>query len=160
MFLDAALLITEKRKDITFLIVGEGEEKVRLQSVANKNLLEDRVIFMGNRIDIPEILSATDISVLCSFWEIFPVTVLEAMAAGLPVISTDVGSLSEIIRNDKEGILIPSEDPVSLAKAIEKLADNKEIRLDMGKRARDRILGNFTTEQMIKEYIKLFEKKG
>ena len=158
MFLDAALLVAEKRKNITFLIVGEGEEKARLQTVVNKNLLEDRVIFMGNRNDIPEILSATDISVLSSVWEIFPVTVLEAMAAGLPVISTDVGSLSEIIRNDEEGILIPPEDSAALAKAIERLADNKEIRLDMGKRARKKVLEKFSTERMLSQYVKLFEK--
>jgi glycosyltransferase involved in cell wall biosynthesis len=158
MFLDAALLIARKRKDITFLIVGEGEEKSRLQAIAHKMLLEERVIFLGNRTDIPEVLSATDIAVLCSFIEIFPVTVLEAMAAGLPVISTNVGSLSEIIRNGEEGILIPSEDTASLAKEIEGLADNREIRLGMGERARKRVLEKFSTERMLNQYAKLFEK--
>jgi glycosyltransferase involved in cell wall biosynthesis len=158
MFLDAALLVARKRKDITFLIVGEGEEKSRLQAIAHKMLLEERVIFLGNRTDIPEVLSATDIAVLCSFIEIFPVTVLEAMAAGLPVISTNVGSLSEIIRNGEEGILIPSEDTASLAKEIEGLADNREIRLGMGERARKRVLEKFSTERMLNQYAKLFEK--
>ena len=157
MFLDAALLISKKRKDITFLVVGDGEERSRLQAIAHKMLPEGRVIFLGDRNDIPEILSVTDISVLCSFMEIFPLTVLEAMSAGLPVISTDVGSLSEMIRNDEDGILIQSEDIYSFTRAIEKLADNRKIRLDMGKRAREAVLEKFSTKMMLSKYAKLFQ---
>jgi glycosyltransferase involved in cell wall biosynthesis len=159
MFLDAALLISKKRKDINFLVVGDGEEKSMLQTMANEMLPEGRVTFLGNRSDIPEILSVTDISVLCSFMEIFPVTVLEAMSAGLPVISTDVGSLSEMIRNDEDGILIQSEDTYSLTRAIEYLADNSKIRLDMGKRAREKVSERFSTKKMLSKYARLFEEE-
>jgi len=158
MFLDAALLISKKRKDVNFLVVGDGEEKSKLQTMANEMLPEGRVTFLGNRSDIPEILLGTDISVLCSFMEIFPVTVLEAMSAGLPVISTDVGSLSEMIRNDEDGILIQSEDTYSLTRAIEYLADNSKIRLDMGKRAREKVAERFSTKKMLSKYARLFEE--
>ncbi|MDZ7859882.1 MAG: glycosyltransferase [Candidatus Krumholzibacteriota bacterium] len=158
IFLDAAFSISKKRRDITFIIAGDGKGRMRLEKKVDEMSIKDRVIFLGNRNDIPEILSATDISVLCSDMEILPLTVLEAMSAGLPVISTDVGSLSEIIRNGRDGVLIDSKDAVSLAGAIEKLADDKGTRLEMGKSARERILERFTKKTMLKQYKKLFKE--
>ncbi|MBD3179856.1 MAG: glycosyltransferase, partial [Candidatus Latescibacteria bacterium] len=105
MFLEAAGRVAGESERARFLIVGDGEMREALESEAGRRKLSDRVFFLGNRDDIPEILAATDISVLSSHpvVETFPLTVLEAMACGLPVISTDVGSVSEIISHRDNG---------------------------------------------------------
>jgi len=159
MFIEAASAVSRSIDDIYFLIVGEGEERARLEKMALEYSVGDRMIFLGNRSDIPDILKGTDISVLCSYpvVETFPLTVLEAMASGVPVISTDVGSVSEIIRDGREGVLIEPEDSGRLAGAIGRLAADPGRRVEMGREGRMRVKENFSAGKMIEDYVGLFD---
>jgi len=159
MFLEAAGSALKRSGDFRFLIVGEGQRKEKLERKARQMNIEDRVTFTGSRDDIPDILAATDISVLCSHpvVETFPLTVLEAMACGLPVISTDVGSVSEIITDRENGILIPSGDTEGLADAILELGSDRYLRQRLGENAREKAAGSFSTEEMVEKYIAVFD---
>jgi glycosyltransferase involved in cell wall biosynthesis len=158
MFLDVASRLSAKRKDLLFLVVGDGLEKEKLLSEAAGMTLENSLRFLGRRKDIPEILKCSDISVLCSYpvVETFPVTVLEAMASGLPVISTDVGSVGDIIRDGEDGFLIESDDRDALAARIEELAGDPRMRDGMGRKGRKRVVDNFSTSIMLDNYNDLF----
>lgn len=159
MFLEAAGAVLERSGDFRFLIVGEGQQREKLERKAQQMNIADRVTFTGSRDDIPDILAATDIPVLCSHpvVETFPLTVLEAMACGLPVISTDVGSVSEIITDRRNGILIPSGDTEALAGAILELGSDRYLRERLGENAREKAAGSFSTEEMVEKYIAVFD---
>ncbi|MFO7914688.1 MAG: glycosyltransferase [Candidatus Krumholzibacteriales bacterium] len=159
MFLEAAGSVLKRSREFRFLIVGEGEQRQELERKTGRMDIADRVIFTGSRDDIPDILAATDISVLCSHpvVETFPLTVLEAMACGLPVISTDVGSVSEIITDRENGILIPSGDTEALTDAMMELASDRNLRERLGGNARRKVAGSFSDEKMAEKYIAVFD---
>ena len=159
MFLRAAKMLLERKDSFTFLIVGDGEERKRLEIIKDQMALGDSVKFLGLRKDVENILSITDIGVLCSFpvVETFPVSVLEAMSCGIPVIVTRVGSVEEIVEDKRSGILIDSGDFKALAEKIEKLASDSDLRYEIGKRARERVVKRFSLEKMLKGYAGLFD---
>jgi glycosyltransferase involved in cell wall biosynthesis len=141
-----------------FMIVGGGGEEARLRDLAGRLSLEKAVRFMGEREDIPEILSASDLFVLCSHpvVETFPLSVLEAMSAGLPVVSTRVGSIHIIINDGEEGILIDPGDQEALTKSIRLLMRDEPRRKIMGGRGRSAVENRFSLEKMIDSYAALF----
>ena len=128
-----------------FLVVGEGKEEGRLRDLTERLSLEKEVRFMGRRSDIPDILSASDMFVLCSHpvVETFPLSVLEAMSSGLPIIATNIAGNAEVLAKTKSGILIPPNDPDELSNAILRLLDNKPLREEMGSNARKLIEHSF-----------------
>ena len=161
MFLDAAALLNERHPGrFVFLITGSGPEEEKLREQSSRLALHDSVRFLGDRDDVDIILKGSDASVLCSFpvVETFPLAVLEAMASGLPVISTSVGSVPEIIENGADGMIIDSEDTESLASAIEKLADDEELSAMIGARARVKAENRYSVRGMVESYGRLFEE--
>ena len=142
--------------DLCFLIVGEGPLKELLVQDVKDSVMEDRFLFLGFRGDIPYILSKTDIFVLPSLFEGLPLTVLEAMAAGKPVIASNVSGIVEEVTHDKTGILIPPGDPVALSRAIEVLARDPEKRKQMGAEGRKRVEKHFNYFRMITETEQLY----
>lgn len=159
MFLDAASRLMEKRKNMYFLIVGDGPEMDKLSRESVNRKMEGHISFLGVRTDVAEILKCVDISVLCSYpvVETFPVTVLEAMASGLPVVSTDVGSVSEIIREGNDGFLIKPGDVDALEARVADLADEPGLRSSMGSNGRKRVVDNFSKRIMLDKYRGLFK---
>ncbi len=161
MFLDAASILEEKQKGrFVFLIAGSGSEEKKLKELSLQQGLDESVMFLGDRDDVDMILKGSDASVLCSFpvVETFPLAVLEAMATGLPVISTRVGSVPEIIDDGVDGTIIDSEDTESLAAAIERLADDEEMPAVMGARARVKAEKRYSVIGMVDSYARLFEE--
>jgi len=157
MFIESAGRVMKREESARFLIVGEGEQREFLEKETERRELRGRVTFLGSREDIPDILSASDISVLCSHpvVETFPLTVLEAMACGLPVISTDVGSLSDIITDRRDGILIPAGDSEALAENIIELIRNLNLRDRLGKNARRKVELKFSKQEMVNNYLNM-----
>ncbi len=161
MFLDAAALLNKKHAGrFVFLIAGSGSEEEKLKEHSLRLGLDDSAMFLGDRDDIDMILKGSDASVLCSFpvVETFPLAVLEAMAAGLPVISTGVGSVPEIIEDGVDGMIIESGDTGSLALSIERLADNAELQAMIGARARVKAENRYSVRGMVDSYAHLFEE--
>ncbi len=153
--------IAKLKKDfprITLLIVGDGPLKQQLKNYAEKLKISKNVIFLGMRRDIPEILSTIDIFVLSSLWEGLCNSLIEAMAAGKPVIASDIPAVTEIINSDKMGILIPPQNSEAIKKAISVLLNNKPLAQNFCKFAQERILSTFTIDKTVSHYSDLFIK--
>jgi glycosyltransferase involved in cell wall biosynthesis len=160
MFLEAASRIGKLRGDFLFLVVGEGPEGVRLQRIARDLSLGEQVRFMGRRDDVPDILAASDALVLCSHpvVETFPLVVLEAMACAVPVVTTDVGAVREMLVSGEEGFIVPPGDVDALAGALISVAGRSETGKRIGIRARERIMRDFTMETMVRGYAALISE--
>ncbi len=139
------------------LLVGAGDLRDELEKKARTLGLGARVSFMGLRADIPEVLSAADVFVLSSDWEGNPLSVMEAMAAGIPVISTAVGGVPELVEEGKSGLLVPRGDVSALARAMSLLAKDRELRGDMGRAAYERAVQRFDLRAMTEAYANLYE---
>ncbi|MDR2593981.1 MAG: glycosyltransferase [Fibromonadaceae bacterium] len=121
------------KENVQLKIVGDGPMKNELIEYANNLGISKKVEFLGQRDDIPYLLKSSDIFVLSSLWEGLPLSVLEAMAARLPIISTDVGGVKDIVKDN--GILVESGNAEKLCEAIIKLVDDSTLREEMGKKS-------------------------
>jgi glycosyltransferase involved in cell wall biosynthesis len=133
------------------LLVGDGSLADDVRRRANY-----RVHLLGVRTDVPDILFASDVFALASDYEGLPVSVIEAMEAGLPVVATAVGGVPELVEHERTGLLVPPRDRAELAHAIEKLALDASLRKAMGMRATVRSR-EFSAARMIESYAALFE---
>lgn len=140
------------------VFVGTGSLEAELRSEASRLGLADRVDFLGARSDIPELLGAMDVFVLSSDWEGSPVALVEAMAAGLPVISTAVGGVPELFENGKEGCLVQPGDAFGLASAMLWLLHNNDARRLMGIAGAVRAKRKFDVEVMVRAYENLYQR--
>ena len=156
ILIQAAKKIVKNIKNVRFLIVGEGNRKNELTQLVSKKKLENFFIFTGIRNDVPKILSITDIFVLSSHWEGFPISILESMACGLPVVVTNVGGNSEAVIHGETGILVPAEDFTALSNAIIYLIRNKNVMLEYGKAGKERFRKYFTAQIMCRKTERLY----
>lgn len=145
------------REKYELQFVGDGERRAEIESrVQQMNL--PNVNFLGTRTDVVELLSQAHIFVLASNWEGFPLTVLEAMRAGLPVIASDVGGIHEAVMDGITGYLVKPGDVDGLAKALERLLNNPEMRAEMGRSACQRYSHHFTFKHMAQQTIAIYEE--
>lgn len=145
----------------TLELVGDGPDRESLQNLARDLGLTDRVIFSGQRLDVPQRLKEADVFVLATRWEGFPRSILEAMRAGLPVVATDVGGCRESVVDGETGFLVPKEDPLELRDRIRILIDSPELRTRMGQKGRKRFEENFLFERMYQRTLEVYrEAKG
>lgn len=123
--LDVALAAVASVDGVSLLVAGDGEERQRLEALAGP-----RVRFLGpqSRERVLELFRAADASLLSSSWENFPHTVVEALAVGTPVISTDVGGVAEVVRDGVNGLLVPAGDAGALADAVRRFFADDELR--------------------------------
>jgi glycosyltransferase involved in cell wall biosynthesis len=138
------------------LLVGGGELEGRVREQVAGLGLEGRVRFLGVRSDVADILNASDVFVLSSSWEGRPMSVMEAMAAGLPVVSTAVGGVPELVVNGVSGLLVPAGDAQALAEAIVQLGCDANRRAAMGNAARQTALERFDVRVMSRAYATLY----
>jgi glycosyltransferase involved in cell wall biosynthesis len=156
LFLAAAERVSKNHPDVHFAIVGDGELWDQLHQQVAAAGLSDRVHFAGWRDDLPEIYSDLDIVVCCSRNEGTPVSVIEACAAGRPVIGTPVGGMTDIISEGVNGLLVPSGDADALAAAIAGLIDDSERRKAMGAAGRRMVLERYGADRMVKELKQIY----
>ncbi|MEO5740623.1 MAG: glycosyltransferase family 4 protein [Vicinamibacterales bacterium] len=143
---------------VRLLIVGDGQERANVERLAQeRGLGPDIVRILGSRSDIDALLDASDFFVLPSDREGLPLSVLEAMAHGLPVIASNVGGIPEVVEHGKEGLLIPPGDPHALAAAIRQLASNAQLRLKLGAAALERARGQFSLAATVQNYQRIYE---
>lgn len=129
--------------------VGDGPELEESESLAQELGLWDRVSFLGYRRDVAEILSRHQAFLLASRFEGFPRSILEAMRAGLPVLSTDVGGVLEAVEDGVTGFVVPVGDLATFTDRLGRLIEDPDLRLRMGARARDRYQDLFRLERMV-----------
>jgi glycosyltransferase involved in cell wall biosynthesis len=164
-----ALARVEARAPLLALLAGDGETRPAMEALAKELGLIDRkdgepangrgrarVRFLGFRSDVPDLLGAADVFALPSRNEGLPLSVLEAMAEGLPVVATPVGGVPELVRDGTDGLLVPVEDDAALATAIARLADDAGLRAAMGAAGRDRARGEFSFDRMTERYERLY----
>lgn len=144
--------------DVAAILVGDGDERQALTRLAADLGVQDRVAFRGWADDARRSLAELDVFVLPSRFEAFPLTILEAMLAGLPVVATDVGSVSEAVIEGVTGLLVPPDDVEALAAAIDQLRLDPECRREMGARGRQRVLDLFTSDAMASRYEALYDE--
>jgi len=140
------------------LLVGGGELENTVREQVAALGLQERVRFLGVRADVADILRASDMFVLSSRWEGNPLSVMEAMAAGLPVVSTAVGGVPELVREGVTGLLVPSEDAGALAQAMQALVDDPVRRQAMGAAARRHAVAHFDIRHTVRGYEQLYER--
>jgi len=152
--LQAATVETHGRP-MTLLVVGDGPERDRLQSLAVELGIERRVHFLGHRDDARRWLAGCDAYVNSSLSEGVSLTILEAMAACLPVIATAVGGTPEVV-TDECGILVPARDKAALAQAIHRLSAAPDLARTLGMAGRKRVEDRFTIDRMVQDYSKIY----
>lgn len=143
--------------DWKLLVVGRDDGiGVALRERAAAGGIADNVVFLGPRKDVPALYAASDIGLLTSHEEGFSNAVLEGMAAGLPMIVTDVGGNPEAVLDGESGLVVPARNPQRLAEAIVRLASDPALRTRLGAAAAERIAQNFTIEQCAARYDALY----
>ncbi|MGH7194844.1 MAG: glycosyltransferase, partial [Candidatus Saccharimonadales bacterium] len=136
MFLDVARLVRQRAPKAHFLIIGEGIDRERLEQLARDLDVADCVSFLGNRSDVPELLAMIDVFLLTSHIEASPVSVLEALATGKPVVATRVGSVSETVADGKVGYLVEPGDAAHMAERTVELFADARLAQALGARGR------------------------
>jgi glycosyltransferase involved in cell wall biosynthesis len=158
--LEAAPAVLAACPDTVFLIVGRGEREAALREQAQRLGLEAAVRFLGFREDVPALLAISDLFVLPSLSEGLSIAVLEAMAAGKPVVTTRVGGNPELVLDGQTGLLVESADARGLAAAMTRiLTDPREARR-LGDNGRCRVADRFTMAAMIRAYQDLYDAAG
>ncbi|MCL0067882.1 glycosyltransferase [Peptococcaceae bacterium] len=161
--IQAAKNILKEFPNVHFLILGDDQTDKKLaqelkQAVKAENLSE-HVTFTGIRQDVPEILAITDIFVFPSLREGFALAILEAMAAGVPVVATDVGIIREVLIDKENGLIVPPKDAEALAEGIKFMLSNTERAKEMGLKGRKAVEEKFTIENTVRGYEELYLKE-
>lgn len=157
IMIQALKQVREKYDKVILLMVGDGPERENLEQLARDLGLESHVIFTGFRQDTPLFYNIMDAFLLISFSEGTAMTLLEAMACGLPCIVSDVGGNPEIVVHNQTGLVIPSDDIHSLTKAITRLIESKDLREMYGTAGKNRFNSEFSIKNMIEKFEKLYE---
>jgi glycosyltransferase involved in cell wall biosynthesis len=147
VFLAAAKEISRRRPETQFVIVGEGIEDLRLRQIAAASGLSSRVLFLGHRDDIYDVLRAFDIFVLCSDHEGLPMVLLEALYLGVPVVARRVGGIPEVLQDEVSGLLVDSADPRILAEACLRILNDSGLRTRLAEAGCSRMASAFSAEQ-------------
>ncbi len=156
--LHALVFVIEKRPKQKLVILGDGSEEKKIVQLSKDLGLSENVIFMGNQKNPYNFMANAEIFVLSSISEGFPTVIVEAMACGVPIVSTNCKSgPNEIIEDKKNGLLVPVSDERSLANAILELLNNKKLREKFSIEGRKKA-ECFSIEESISEYEKLFDK--
>lgn len=162
-FLEAAAMVAHRFPHARFVLVGEPnpsqyEYLQELRDLSRRLAIADRVIFTGLRRDVPEILGSIGVAVVPSLNEALPNSMLEAMAAGCPVVASRVGGVPEALTDGQNGLLVPPADAAALANAISALLDDRDLASRLGCAARASVTRHFSIERMVASTERLYEE--
>ncbi len=157
LFLRMACAVRSQIPNAEFAIVGDGPERSKLEHLAEELGIERAVHFLGSRNDIADILPVCDAFALTSDNEAAPVSIMEAMACGLPVVATRVGSVPEMVEPNRTGYLFGTGDLQTATSQMTQLLSDKELRQQMGERGRDKVVRCGSLTSMVNGYMDLIE---
>lgn len=157
---DAVKILKESGKNIKLLIVGgdDGTYRRKLEAETVDKGIRDKVVFAGEKEDVPDFLSIADTFVMASLWEGLPNSLLEAMQAGLPVVATKVGGIPEVVRHNENGLLVNPKDGRALADAIESLIKDEALGRRLAGSAKSYVKEKFDIRKTAAETEKLYEE--
>jgi glycosyltransferase involved in cell wall biosynthesis len=156
LFLEAAARVAAELETARFLVVGDGVLRPAMEEYARALGLGDRVVFTGWRRDLPLIYPDLDVLVVSSNNEGTPVSAIEAMAAGCPVVATCVGGLPDLVADGETGCLVPPRDPAALAAGILRLLGDRETARRLGEAARAAVAERFAVKRLCRDVENLY----
>lgn len=153
----AVALLKDKHPNLTALLIGDGPCRYKVEEIAKKVGVYDRVVFAGRRFDIPEMLSAMDVYCLASIYgEFFPNSIVEAMAMGLPWIGSDIAGLAELTAEGKAGWVTPIGDVEALAVNLDRLISDPNLRIERGRAALEEVTKRLTVEKVCDRIVSAY----
>lgn len=156
VLLDAMHFLKRENVQFSLWLVGDGNLRPTIEAKIQTLNLAQSVHLLGKRIDVSDILADADVFVLASNWEGMPGVIMEAMASSLPVVSTHVGGIPELVVERETGFLVAPGDARALAAALKQLLDNPDLRRNMGSAGKDRIGKQFRLEDKVREQEKVY----
>ncbi len=157
LFLDVARRVVDVLPTARFVVIGDGPCREAIEEHARKLGIWDHVLMLGSRADVPRLLAALDVFALTSHIEANPVSILEAMSTGRPVVATNVGSIHEAVVEGQTGFLVPAGDADQFARHVLQLLNNPLQRGTMGAAAREAVVRDWSLEAMVQGYERLIE---
>jgi glycosyltransferase involved in cell wall biosynthesis len=154
----ATAALRSRFPELRVVVAGEGGDRGRLERAIEEHGVEGSFALLGRREDVPDLLAALDVAVSSSAREGSPLSVMEYMAAGLPVVATRVGGIPDLIDDGVHGLLVPPDDPEQLASAIERVLADEPLRLSLGEQARERQRREFDLGAAIRRVEALYEE--
>jgi glycosyltransferase involved in cell wall biosynthesis len=158
-FSTLASALARIQPDYRAVLVGDGPDLPQVRAALGRQGLAPRVELLGARRDVHDLLAASDVFVLSSRSEGFPVSILEAMAAGLPVVASDVGGVAEAVVDGETGLIVPAGDAAALAGALERLLEDPGLRRRFGERGRERARRLFDVETFRVAHLELYRRE-
>ena len=155
MLVDAIKVLCQKYENLSLTILGDGPLKNELENYVEDKGLSDIIHLEGNVANVEEYFSKSDIFVLSSSYEGLPLVILEAMAAKLPIVSTDVGGIKDIVTNN--GLLVESENTDALVNVLEKVIEDKDLREELGNNSFENVQV-FDSSIIADQYVQLYNK--
>jgi glycosyltransferase involved in cell wall biosynthesis len=152
--IEAAAQVPEAR----FLLAGEGSERASLEAQAKDLGIDERIIFLGYREDIPDLLANCDLFVLPSLYEGLPLSLLEAMVACKPVIATAIGGNDEVIVHGETGLLVPPADPATLARAMRTVLSDSTLARRLATAGKARVQREFSAAIMVQRVMQIYDE--
>lgn len=149
--------IAKETFDVVAIVVGDGELRAELETQADQTGVRDRFVFTGRREDVPDLLRASDLFVLPTYEDVLPTVVAEAMGVGLPVVSTDVGGLRDMVVEEETGLFYTPGDVDALARHANDLLHDSEKRAQFGAAGRLRAKERFDLTSQVRELERLYE---
>lgn len=154
----AAELLTVARDDVHVLIIGDGPERAALERFRNQVQLQRRVHFVGHRDDVPQLIEHLDVLWLASGYEGLPNILMEAMAAGVPVVATDIPGNRQLVTHGSTGFLVPVGDRAALAKFAFQILENPDQNTTLRENARREMLDKFPVDKMVDAHAALYRE--
>jgi glycosyltransferase involved in cell wall biosynthesis len=157
-FLEAAARVSREIQDARFILVGDGPLRHEIEDRIARLGISDRVHLLGERSDASQLVASFDLAVLASLHEGLPNAVMEAMAAGVPVVATAVGGTRELIVDGETGYLVPPADVLALGERISFALQNEEISSAIAERGREFVTDRFAVERMVESVESLYDE--
>jgi glycosyltransferase involved in cell wall biosynthesis len=158
VLLQAMPLVLQHFPNTRLVMVGDGELRLSLQQLATELDLTNHVHFLGYQANAAAFMANFDLLVHPSAWEGFGLVLLEAMAAKLPIVATEVSAIPEIVQSGETGLLVPPENPVALAQAICQMLDDRAVAQKMGLAGYQRLQQHFTVQAMVDRTSQLYQQ--
>ena len=152
LFLRVAQQVSQQFRSAKFLVIGDGPRRESLEGLARELDIASSVKFLGSRSDVPRLLSASDVFALTSHNEANPVSILEAMSVGRPVVSTNVGSIREVVADGHNGFLVPAGNGEQLTTRVVSLLEDPLRCQEMGAAARETVVAGWSIDNMVRNY--------
>lgn len=157
VFIRALKMISHKRTDVKGVIIGDGEDREKLQSLIAELGMEDKILMLGYQEHVRTLIRQLDLVVMASRWEGFPLIPIEVFSAGKTLVASDIGGINEIVKNRQNGLLVPKDQIEEFSRAMEELLENLKLRERLEKNGKEYYEASFDYESFLKQYYLVYQ---